>query len=61
MATGSYGISGQMLLLCEGSAILPLQIMFTNILATFIYADMCKLDNVTPIYKKGGKQIIKKL
>ena len=33
-ATGSDGISGQMLLLCDESVILPLQIIFTNILTT---------------------------
>ena len=35
-ATGSDGISGQMLLLCDESVILPLQIIFTNILSTSI-------------------------
>ena len=39
-ATGSDGISGQMLLLCDVSVILPLQIIFTNILSTSIYPDM---------------------
>ena len=52
-ATGSDGISGQMLLLCDESIILPLQIIFTNILTTSIYPDMWKIANVTPIYKKG--------
>ena len=33
-ATGSDGISGQMLLLCDDSAILPLKIIFSNILST---------------------------
>ena len=36
-ATGPDGISGQMLLLCDESVILPLQIIFTNILSTSIY------------------------
>ena len=48
-ATGSDGISGQMLLICDESVIIPLQIIFTNILSTF----------VTPILKKGDKQLIK--
>ena len=39
-ATGSDGISGQMLLLCEDSVILPLEIIFRNILATSIYPDL---------------------
>ena len=55
-ATGSDGISGQMLLLCDESVILSLQIIFTNILSTSIYPDMWKLANVTPIFKKGDRQ-----
>jgi len=58
-ATGSDGISGQMLLLCDDSVILPLSIIFANILSTQIYPDMWKLANVTPIFKKGDKQLIK--
>ena len=58
-ATGSDGISGKMLLLCDDSITLPLQIIFTNILSTSIYPDMWKLANVTPIFKKGNKQLIK--
>ena len=48
-----------MLLLCDETIILPLQIIFTNILTTYIYPDMWKLANVTPIFKKGDKQLIK--
>ena len=58
-ATGSDGISGQMLLLCDDSVILPLKIIFRNILLTSIYPDTRKLANVTPIFKKGDKQQIK--
>ena len=58
-ATGSDGISGQMLLICDESVILPLQIIFTNILSTSIYPDMWKIANVTPNFKKGDKQLIK--
>ena len=57
--TGSDGISGQILLTCDESVIIPLQIIFTNILSTSIYPDMWKLANVTPIFKKGDKQLIK--
>ena len=39
-ATGSDGISGQMLLLCVEFVILPLQIIFTNILSNSVYPDM---------------------
>ena len=58
-ATGSDGISGQMLLLCDDSVTLPLKIIFRNILLTSIYPDTWKLANVTPIFKKGDKQSIK--
>ena len=58
-ATGSDGISGQMLLLCDDSVTLPLKIIFRNILVTSIYPDTWKLANVTPIFKKGDKQSIK--
>ena len=47
--TGSDGISGQMLLLCDDSVIL----------LTSIYSDTWKLANVIPIFKKGHKQLIK--
>ena len=58
-ATGSDGISGQMLLLCDDSVVLPLKIIFQNILETSTYPDMWKLANITPIFKKGNKQLIK--
>jgi len=51
-ATGSDGISGQMLLLCDESVILPLQIIFTNILTTSIYPTICDkqlIKNYRPI------------
>ena len=38
---------------------LPLQIIFANILSTSIYPDMRNLASVTPIFKKGDKQLIK--
>ena len=52
-ATGSDGISGQMLLLCDNSVVLPLKIIFQSILVTSTCPDMRKLANVTPIFKKG--------
>ena len=53
-ATAPDGVSGQVLLLCDYSVILP----FKNISSNSIYADMWKLANVTPIFKKGDKQLI---
>ena len=47
-----------MLLLCDNSVILP-KIIFQNILITSTYPDMWKLANVTPIFKKDDKQLIK--
>ena len=47
-----------MLLLCDDSVILPLRIIFRNILSTAIHPDIWKLANVTPIFKKGDKQLI---
>ena len=39
-ATGSDGIPGQMLLLCDNSVVLLLKIIFQNILISAIYPDM---------------------
>ena len=58
-ATGPDEISGQMLLLCDNSVVLPLKIIFENILNTSVYPEMWKHANVTPIYKKNDKQLIK--
>ena len=58
MATVSDGISGQMLLLCDNSVVLPLKIVFQNILVASTYPVMWKLANVIPIFKKGDKQSI---
>ena len=53
-ATGSDGISGQTLLLCDESVILPQilpQIIFTNILTTSVYPTIWKLANEGAICK----------
>ena len=57
-ATGSDRISGHMLLLCEETVALPLQLIFKNILYTSKYPDIWKLANVTPRFKKGNKQLV---
>ena len=44
---------------CDDSVILPLKIIFGNILLTSTYPDIWKLANVTPIFNKGDKQLIK--
>ena len=58
-ANGPDGISGHMLRLCDNSVVLPLKLIFYNILKTSSYPDLWKLANVTPIFKKKDKQIIK--
>ena len=58
-ASGSDGILGQMLLLCDDYVGMPLKIIFENIILSSLYPDMWKLANVTPIFKKGDKQSTK--
>ena len=58
-AIGADCISGKMLLLCDESVVLPLKIIFNNILKTGVYPDAWKLANVVPIHKKEDKQLIK--
>ena len=57
-SAGSDEISGQMLILCDISVILPLKIIFGNILETTIYPDIWKLANVVPLFKKNDKQLL---
>ena len=47
-ASGSDGISGHMLRICDNSVVLPLKIIFQNILKSNIYPDLWKLAHVTP-------------
>ena len=59
-AIGSDGIPFQILLFCDETVVLPLKIIFSNILPTGVYPDIWKFPNVTPIFKKGDfKQLIK--
>ena len=58
-ATGSDGISCHMLRLCDNSIVLPLKLIFENILASTVYPDLWKKANVTPVHKKNDKQQIK--
>ena len=44
--------------LCDESVVLPFQIIFNNILHTAVYADLWKIDDVTPILKKKDKQLV---
>ena len=58
-SSGPDKISARMLLLCDGSIVKPLKLIFFNILNTGIYPDLWKEANLTPIYKKGSKQQVK--
>ena len=48
-----------MLLSCDSSAVLLLRLIFHNILENSLYPNMWKLANVTPIFKKDDKQLVK--
>ena len=56
---GPDGILSKMLLLADESIVLPLMLIFTNILTTGIYPELWKLVNIIPIQKKGSKQLTK--
>ena len=45
--------------LCDSSVVLPLEIIFKNILEISIYPNIWKLANVTPILKKEDKRLVK--
>ena len=57
-ASGPDGISSQMLLLCDESIVLPLKIIYDNILNSTVYPGIWKTANVTPVFKKGDKQVV---
>ena len=46
-----------MLSLCDDSIVLPLKLIFSYILSSGVYPDIWKQANVTPIHKKGSKQV----
>ena len=48
-----------MLRICDKSIVLPLKLLFFNILQTGTYPILWKLANVTPVYKKNDKQTVK--
>ena len=57
-AHGPDNISAKTIHLCGTSLILPLKIIFSSIIRTGIFPACWKKANVTPIHKKGDKQII---
>ena len=57
-AHGCDDVSARMITICGDSLVLPLTLIFNNILKTGIYPNSWKLANITPIHKKGDKQLI---
>ena len=47
-----------MLHICDESIVVPLKIIFENILSTGIYPELWKSANISPIHKKSDKQLI---
>ena len=58
-AYGPDEISDHMLRISDKSVVLPLKLIFFNILKTSTYPALWKLANVTPIFKKNDKQLTK--
>ena len=56
-AHGPDKISTRMIHLCGSSLVRPLKIIFMNIIHTGIFPSSWKKANVTPIHKKGDKQL----
>ena len=57
-SSGPDEISARMLMLCDDNIVVPLKLIFTNILSTGVYPEMGKLANVTPIHNNAYKQLI---
>ena len=58
-ASDSDSISCQMLKICDESVVLPLNIIFSNIIDKSVYPSSWKLANVSPVFKKDNKQLLK--
>ena len=58
-SNGPDVITGHMIRLCDDALVLPLRLIFTNILRTSNFPILWKLANVTPVFKKDDKQLIK--
>ena len=58
-AHGPDDISVSMIRLCGDTLVLPLRIIFNNILRTAKFPKQWKRANVTPVHKKESKQLIK--
>ena len=48
-----------MLILCDETIAIPLKLIYEQVLATGIFPNIWKSANLTPIHKKGDKQLVK--
>ena len=48
-----------MLILCDETVAIPLKLIYEQVLATGIFPNIWKSVNLTPIHKKGDKQLVK--
>ena len=58
-SNGPDMITGKMIRICDDSIVLPLRLIFTNILRSSTFPNAWKLANVTPVFKKNDKQLVK--
>ena len=58
-SNGPDEIATKMLQLCGDTVIIPLKIIFENILFTGIFPVVWKQANVVPVHKKENKQLLK--
>ena len=49
-----------MLILCDENISIPLKLIYEQVFATGIFPNIWKSVNLTPIHKKGDKQLLKK-
>ena len=57
-ATGPDNISANLLKMCGDTLVVPIKIIFLNILRTGIFPAQWKQANVTPVHKKKDKQLV---
>ena len=57
-AHGPDDISAHMLILCDDTIVIPLKLIYEQILTSGIFPDIWKSANLNPIHKKGDKQLI---
>ena len=58
-ANGPDDVSAHMLILCDETIAIPLKLIYEQIPATGIFPQIWKSANLSPIHKKGDKQLVK--